>query len=190
MSCHRKCPGIIITGAAAGNGAALLGGGGSGTTGTVEGVGGGGAKNDFCNVSNNGKPSPAEAARITRRDIRVRTTVGGIAGAVLGGIRGGFLGAIVGYGSVGLQRASNLYPGGLWDPRNSVAGIRIYGAVTAALGVPREVALRASGFIEQHGKESNNPYNKENGTYSDPSGNFGNRPETIKAIDEGRQCAA
>jgi RHS repeat-associated protein len=155
------------------------GGTGAGAVGTKE----------ICDQSVNGKPSPRNAAISTRTAIRNRVIVGGLVGAAQGGPGGAALGTIAGWASVAVQRAIQLYPGNSWDPRNGAAGNRIYGAVTAALGVPRSTALRVSGAIEQHGRNSNAQYDPRNGSFVDRSGNFGNSREAIQNIDEGRRCA-
>ena len=151
------------------------------------GGGGGGGGRDPCTTSVNGTPSPQQAARSTRSEVRNRAGAGARVGSSAGA-GGAVIGAATGYASVALQRAFQLYPGSSWDPRHGDAGNRIYGAVTSALGIPRDFALRMSGLIEQFGRDSNSPYDPRDGTFTDRSGNLGNSDEAIEAIDEGRGC--
>ena len=132
-----------------------------------------------CNVSVNGAPSPAVAAVVTRVQIDILSHTPNL----------GPLAPVAAWGTVAVQRAYQLYPGHSWDPRHGPSGNRIFGSVTAELGVPRGLALWTSGLIEQVGRNSNTPYDPSNGSALPPSGNFGNSPDVIQSIDEGKDCA-
>lgn len=148
----------------------------------------GSQRTNSCSRSVNGTPSPADAARTTRQAVLARGLLGTLVGSGAGPL-GSLAGAIVGYGSVAVERAYQLYPGQSWDPRNGPAGNRLYGAVTTALGIPRNLALRASGAIEQYGRDSNAPYDPSNGSFLNRSGRLGNSTAAIRDIDEGAACA-
>lgn len=68
----------------------------------------------------------------------------------------------------------------------------LFGAYTYAIyGGPlgRNAVIRFSDNYEEDGPLSNNPYDVRDGHWNDVTGRYGNSPDAIKNIDEGRKCA-